>query len=220
MTEILERIERVGVLPVAVLDAADEALFLADVLRRAGIPLLEVAFRTEAAADAIRYVREGCPDIAVGAGTVLTPAQAEQAVRAGAQFIVSPGLDGELAAWCRSAGTPLIPGVATPSEVMAALREGMSILKFFPAEAMGGAKALQALAPVFPQIRFIPTGGIHPGNLAEYLKLPNVIACAGTWLADRWLIQGRRSEELTRLAQEARAIAQEARRKADPIPDE
>ena len=149
--------------------------------------------------------------MAGGAGTVLTPAQAEQAFQAGACFIVSPGLDEGLAARCQSLRIPWIPGVATPTEIMVALRLGLTVLKFFPAEAMGGTKTLSALMPLFPDVRFIPTGGITSRNLADYLKLPNVLACGGTWLADRRLIQERRREELIRLAREAQAIARQAR---------
>jgi len=207
----LEAVERAGVIPVAMLESEEEAWFLAGALEEAGLPIIEVAFRTAAAAAVIRYLRRGWPALCVGAGTVLTPAQAEQAFQAGACFIVSPGLDEGLAARCQSLRIPWIPGVATPTEIMVALRLGLTVLKFFPAEAMGGTKTLSALMPLFPDVRFIPTGGITSRNLADYLKLPNVLACGGTWLADRRLIQERRREELIRLAREAQAIARQAR---------
>ncbi|GBD10263.1 Putative KHG/KDPG aldolase [Candidatus Thermoflexus japonica] len=209
--EVLEAMERAGAIPIAVLEDEEEARFFADAMRKAGLPVIEVTFRTAAAAEVIRYLRQVDPQLIIGAGTILTPAQAAQALQAGAQFIVSPGFDSELAAWCRSADVLLIPGVATPSEVMAALRHGLYTLKFFPAEAMGGTKTLEALAPVFPQVRFIPTGGIRLSNLADYLKLPNVIACGGTWLADRRLIRERRADALIHQAQEARALVEQIR---------
>ncbi len=211
--EALEAMERAGVIPIAVLEGEDEARFFANAMQRAGLPVIEVAFRTAGAADVIRYLRQVDPQFIIGAGTILTPAQAAEALQAGAQFIVSPGFDSELAVWCRSAGVLLIPGVATPSEVMAALRHGLDVLKFFPAEAMGGTKTLEALAPVFPQVRFIPTGGIRLSNLADYLKLPNVLACGGTWLADRRLIRERRADDLIRQAWEARALVERIRAK-------
>lgn len=209
--EVLEVMEKIRVIPIAVVESPGEACVLADAMQEAGVLILEITFRTSEAPEAIRHLRRSRPGMMVGAGTILTPAQAEQALRAGARFIVSPGFDEELAAWCRSAGILLIPGVATPSEIMAALRHGLHALKFFPAEAIGGVNALKALAPVFPHVRFIPTGGIHPGNLVDYLRLPNVIACGGTWLADRQLIREGRREDLTRLAREARALAEQAK---------
>lgn len=208
---ILNMMEKVRVIPVAVVESPAEACVLADAMQDAGILILEITFRTPGAVEAIRHLRETRPEMMVGAGTILTLVQAEQALHAGACFMVSPGLDEEMVAWCRSAGIPLIPGVATPSEVMAALRHGLHVLKFFPAEAIGGVNTLKALAPVFPHVRFIPTGGIHAGNLVDYLRLPNVIACGGTWLADRRLIREGRREDLARLAREARALAEQAK---------
>lgn len=208
--EILEVIARIRVIPVAVLESADEAGLLADALQEAGIPIMEVTLRTAEATEVICWLRKHRPEVIVGAGTILTPAQAEEALRAGARFLVSPGFDEELAVWHRSSGALWIPGVATPSEVMAALRYGLHTLKFFPAAAIGGVETLKALAPVFPSVRFIPTGGIHARNLADYLGLPNVLACGGSWLADRQLIREGRHEELIRRAREARAIAQQA----------
>ncbi|WP_448594964.1 bifunctional 4-hydroxy-2-oxoglutarate aldolase/2-dehydro-3-deoxy-phosphogluconate aldolase [Thermoflexus hugenholtzii] len=206
---ILEAMAQVRVIPVATLESEAEARILADALQEAGIPLLEVTFRTAAAAAVIRYLRRAHPLLRIGAGTILSLEQAEQAVAAGAEFLVSPGWEPELGRWCRERGILLIPGVATPSEVMAAWRQGWEVLKFFPAEAMGGVRTLEALAPVFPQVRFIPTGGIQAQNLRDYLRLPNVLACAGTWLADRRLIREGQKEELIRRAREARALAGE-----------
>lgn len=211
--QIVQALQRIGLVPMAVVETPDEALFVSDALRKAEVPLIEVAFRTVAAPEAIRALRQACPDMLVGAGTILAPPQAEQAIQAGAQFIVSPGFNSQLAIWCQSAGVPFIPGVATPSEVMNALQHGLRLLKFFPAEAMGGVKTLMALAPVFPHVRFIPTGGIDPHNLMDYIRLPNVIACGGTWLVNRRLIEERRLEELVRVVQEARALVQQAKGK-------
>lgn len=174
----LEAVERAGVIPVAMLESEEEAWFLAGALEEAGLPIIEVAFRTAAAAAVIRYLRRGWPALCVGAGTVLTPAQAEQAFQAGACFIVSPGLDEGLAARCQSLRIPWIPGVATPTEIMVALRLGLTVLKFFPAEAMGGTKTLSALMPLFPDVRFIPTGGHH---LPQPRRLSEAAQRAGLW---------------------------------------
>lgn len=208
--KVLEAFARARVIPVAFLENEEEACVLAAAMQEAGIPALEVTFRTPAAPEVIRYLRQAYPLIRIGAGTILSPEQAEEAVAAGAEFLVSPGWEAELGCWCREHGVLLIPGVATPTEIMAAWRQGWEVFKFFPAEAMGGVQVLEALAPVFPHARFIPTGGIQAGNLIDYLRLPNVLACAGTWLADRQLIREGKKEELVRRAREALALAREA----------
>lgn len=175
------------VLPVLVLDDAARAVPLARALQAGGIDAVEVTFRTAAAAAAIRAIRSEVPDLEVGAGTVLTPEQAREALDAGVGFAVAPGLDPEVVALFREAGVPFLPGVMTPSEFGRALRLGCRWLKFFPAEAAGGVKALRAiLAPFRGQVLGVcPTGGIGPENAGEYLAIPEVFAVGGSWLAPR-----------------------------------
>ncbi|WP_337845139.1 bifunctional 4-hydroxy-2-oxoglutarate aldolase/2-dehydro-3-deoxy-phosphogluconate aldolase [Thermus sp.] len=155
---------------------------LGEALLEAGFSLMEVTLRTPLALEAIRRLR--VLDLEVGAGTVLNEAQAEEALAAGASFLVSPGLSLDLARWAEARGLPYLPGVATPTEVQEALSLGLSLLKFFPAEAMGGVRTLKAYAPIFPGVRFVPTGGIGPEGLEAYLALENVLACGGSWFLE------------------------------------
>jgi 2-dehydro-3-deoxyphosphogluconate aldolase/(4S)-4-hydroxy-2-oxoglutarate aldolase len=176
------------VLPVTQLARAADAAPLAETLAAAGLPAVEITFRTPAAADAIAAAgRTGA--LIVGAGTVRTVAQADQAIAAGARFVVSPGLSRPVAERCLEAGVPIIPGVVTASEVMAANDLGLDVLKFFPAEAVGGVAALRALYGPFPDVRFVPTGGIGPEQLPDYLAVPSVLAVGGSWVAPPGLIE-------------------------------
>jgi 2-dehydro-3-deoxyphosphogluconate aldolase/(4S)-4-hydroxy-2-oxoglutarate aldolase len=152
----------------------------------------------------------------LGAGTVLTLDQAQRAVQAGAQFIVSPGFDPKVVEWCLAQGIAVMPGVATPTEILTALDRELSILKFFPAEALGGIPLLEALAAPFPELRFVPTGGISPTNLPDYLRLPMVHAVGGSWLVSARLLQGERFDEIARLARQAAEIVAGARARRDP----
>ena len=172
--------------PVVVLREAGDAVVLADALVAGGLPVAEVTFRTAAAAEAIR-VMAGRGDVLVGAGTVLTPAQVDQAVAAGARYVVSPGLSRAVVERCVEHGVAVLPGAVTATEVQAALELGLGTVKFFPAGTSGGAAAIRALAAPFGGVRFVPTGGIGPANLAEYLALPSVVAVGGSWMvpADR-----------------------------------
>ena len=185
------RLREMGLVPVVKIDNAGDALPLADALMSGGLPCAEITFRTDAAADAIRTIRENRPDMLVGAGTVLTMEQLERALEAGAQFIVSPGLNPEIVKAAQAKDMPVYPGCATPSEVEAAMGLGLTTVKFFPAEAAGGIPMLSSLAAPYQNIRFMPTGGIDKSNLNAYLALPNVIACGGSFMVKSdWLKTG------------------------------
>ncbi|MBQ1075134.1 bifunctional 4-hydroxy-2-oxoglutarate aldolase/2-dehydro-3-deoxy-phosphogluconate aldolase [Micromonospora sp. C31] len=183
------------ILPVVVLDAARDAAPLADALVRGGLRSAEVTFRTDAAADAIR-VMSGRADLLVGAGTVLTPAQVDRAVEAGARFVVTPGFAPAVVRRCQEMGVPVFPGVATGTEIQMALDAGLDTVKFFPAEQLGGVAMIRALAAPFRSVRFIPTGGVDTGNLADYLALPAVLAVGGTWMVAPDLIAAGRWDEV------------------------
>jgi 2-dehydro-3-deoxyphosphogluconate aldolase / (4S)-4-hydroxy-2-oxoglutarate aldolase len=178
-----ERIGALGVLPVLVLDDPARGVAVARALAAGGLPCAEVTLRTAGALDAIRAIADALPDVLVGAGTVVAPEQVDMAVAAGARFLVSPGLDADIVRRARSIGVPLIPGVATASEALAALRQGVQVVKLFPAAQLGGVAAVKALASVFPELRFIPTGGIGPADVGAYLAEPSVLAVGGSWLA-------------------------------------
>lgn len=186
--DVFEEIHRAGVLPVVVLDRSEDAEPLAAAVREGGLRCLEVTFRSEAAADALQRMTRAFPDMTIGAGTVMTPAQGAAAVSAGARFVVSPGSFRAGLDWAWTNKVPVIPGALTPTEVGDAMSAGARLVKFFPAEPAGGVRMLQALAGPFPDARFLPTGGIDVSNLASYLRLPNVAACGGSWMVDRRLV--------------------------------
>jgi 2-dehydro-3-deoxyphosphogluconate aldolase/(4S)-4-hydroxy-2-oxoglutarate aldolase len=212
MTDVSgEPLTDAGLVPVITIDRADDAGSLADALVRGGIPYAEITFRTSAAADTIERMRSEAPQMTVGAGTVLTVEQAELAVRAGAQFVVSPAFDPAVVEWCEEHSVPIIPGVATPSEVNAARQCGLRTLKLFPAEQLGGVALLQALRVPFPDVHFVPTGGITLQNLGDYARQPNVVACGGSWIASREAISARRFDDIAAAAQEASTIFRRAR---------
>lgn len=183
-----ETLSRHGVVPVVTIDRAERAEPLGEALMAGGLPCAEITFRTPAAADAIGTLTRTFPEMVVGAGTVFSVEQAEVAVAAGARFVVSPILDDAVVEWCRTHDVPVAPGVMTPNEVASAAAHGLGVVKFFPAAAAGGPAALKALAPVFPDLRFMPTGGIGIEDLSDYLRLPMVAACGGSWPAPRRLI--------------------------------
>ncbi len=196
------------VMPVVAVESAAEGVSLARALAAGGLPGIEVTLRTPAALDAIKAISAEVPEALCGAGTILTPRQFDQAVEAGARFIVSPGTTHEVLDAAKTSDVPLLPGAATPSELMAMIEEGYEILKFFPAEQLGGIPYLKALAPVFQGIRFCPTGGVSPKNVADYLALPNVVCVGGSWVAPKDLVSAGRFDEVTALAREAAALAQ------------
>lgn len=184
---IESKLSAMKVVPVIAIKDTGKAQPLAKVLVENGLPCAEVTFRTEAAAESIRLMRDAYPEMLIGAGTVLTPEQVDQAVEAGADFIVSPGLNPTTVAYCQQRGIAVIPGVNNPSLVEQAMSLGLKTLKFFPAEPSGGIGMLKALSAVYP-VEFMPTGGISPANVADYLALEKVIACGGTWMVPNNLI--------------------------------
>lgn len=211
MQEILDTLGYLGVVPVVEIERADEAVPLGKALIAGGLPCAEITFRTSAAEEAIRRIASELPQILIGAGTVLSVGQAEKAVAAGARYIVSPGFDPKIVDWCLARSVPVTPGVATPTEINMALDKGLNILKFFPAEALGGLKMLKALAAPYGDVKFIPTGGINSKNLADYLSLPAVHACGGSWLVTSKLISAGEFAEITRLTEEALSIVRQVR---------
>lgn len=194
------------VLPVIAIDDAGSSVALGEAVVAGGISCVEITLRTPVAYDAIERMRE-IAGLSVGAGTVTRPDQVPQAVAAGAQFIVSPGFSEEVAEECSALGVQHIPGVATPTDITAALNLGLDLLKFFPAGALGGVSTLKALSGPFGAVSFVPTGGIGPENLQDYLSLPNVAAVGGSWMVARHLIADRRFEEITKLSREAVSLA-------------
>ncbi len=205
----LEQALALKIIPVVALERASDALPLADSLAAGGLPCAEITFRTPAAAEAIRALA-GRTDFTVGAGTVLELEQARRAADSGATFVVSPGLNPKVVRFCLDGGIAVLPGVCTPSDITIAFEMGLALLKFFPAEAMGGLKTLDALAGPFPMMRFVPTGGIDPRNLTAYLRHPRVAACGGSWMVKANLIAEGRFDEIARLTREAVALVRAA----------
>ena len=205
MIELLDRLAGWRLVPVVVLGRAEDAEQLGGALKRGGLPCAEVTFRTPAAAAAIREMSQD-PELLVGAGTVVHPDQVDIAHKAGASFVVSPGFSLAVVRRCQELGIPVLPGVATPSEVMMALDAGLDAVKFFPAETNGGVPALKAIAAPFPGMRFVPTGGVTASNLPDYLALPSVLAVGGTWMVATKLIAAGSFDEVARLTAEAVAI--------------
>ncbi|HXR27113.1 MAG TPA: bifunctional 4-hydroxy-2-oxoglutarate aldolase/2-dehydro-3-deoxy-phosphogluconate aldolase [Candidatus Baltobacteraceae bacterium] len=200
-----------GVLPVVTVARPDQAVPLAEALLAGGLACVEITFRSDAAVDAIRAIRAHVPAMLVGAGTVLTTAQADAAVDAGAAFLVSPGLGPDVVDHVLARGVPMLPGIATPTELQAALRRDLRVVKVFPAAVLGGPAFLQALAAPYPMMRFVPTGGVTAADLAEYLALDCVAAVGGTWLARPATIASGAWDEVERLAREAAGIVQRVR---------
>lgn len=193
----------IGIVPVVKIDDASKAEALAKALIDGGLPCAEVTFRTAAAEEAIRRMSKAHPEMLIGAGTVINPELAEKAVAAGAKFIVSPGLNPATVEWCLAHDVPVVPGIATPSEIEKGLSYGLKVLKFFPSEALGGVNMLKNLAGPFPQVKFMTTGGINAGNLAEYAKAKNVLAIGGSWMVKADLIQNDQWDKITALCREA-----------------
>lgn len=208
---VLERVCAHGVVPVVVIDDLARVEGLGGALKRGGLPLAEVTFRTGEAIDALRMLALDA-DLIVGAGTVVRPEQVNAAQAAGAKFVVMPGFNRRVVDRCREIAMPVIPGICTPSEVIAALESGIELMKFFPAEASGGTEMLRALSAPFPEIRLIPTGGVNSENAASYLRLPEVAAVGGSWMVARELLRDGDFESIARLSAEAVKIVGEARR--------
>lgn len=210
MNELL-RLKSAGVVPVVVLDRAEDAVPTARALLAGGVDVMEITFRTEAAAASIRAVAEACPEMLVGAGTVITLEQCRQAVACGARFIVAPGFDAEVVRWCVEQDVAVTPGCVTPTEIMAAMKLGLRVVKFFPAGIYGGLKAMKALSAPFGGVRFIPTGGVDAHNLGEYLSAPFVHAVGGSWLCPKAEIAAGHFEQITARCREASGIVREVR---------
>lgn len=213
MNKTLKKLQETGVIPVAVLESSEQAAPMAEALRDGGLPCVEITFRTEAAADCIRTISEKHPEILVGAGTVLTIDQVNQALEAGAQFIVSPGLNPKITEYCLDRGITIIPGCVTPSEIERALSYGLEVIKFFPAEANGGLDMIRALAGPFTTVKFMPTGGISPSNAKNYLECDRVLACGGSWMVKKELLAAGNFGKITELAREAAEIVKKSRRR-------
>jgi 2-dehydro-3-deoxyphosphogluconate aldolase/(4S)-4-hydroxy-2-oxoglutarate aldolase len=211
MTDLLEKLGLLGVVPVVAIERSEDAVELGRALLAGGLPCAEITFRTAAAEEAIRQISSSLPEVTVGAGTVLSVDQAERAVSAGAQFIVSPGFNQKVVDWCLKNEIPVTPGVLTPTEIDMALDRELKILKFFPAEAMGGIATLKAIAAPYRGVKFIPTGGINQNNLADYLAQPSVHCCGGSWLVKANLISAGRFDEITQLTQDAMSVVRRVR---------
>lgn len=203
MHEVLRTLSEIGIVPVVALEDAADAVPLAKALCAGGIPTAEVTFRTDAAAASIAAIRQHVPEMLVGAGTVLTVENAEAAVAAGAAYIVTPGISEPVVRWCLEHGVPVLPGVSTASEVQKMLEYGIEVMKFFPAAAAGGIAMLKGLYGPFKKVRFVPTGGVNAANLNDFLRLPNVIACGGTWMLPADAIREKDFAAVTALCAEA-----------------
>ncbi len=203
MNTVLEKLRINGIVPVVVIESEAHALPLAKALTAGGLTTMEITFRTKAASNAMALISKGLPGMMMGAGTVLTVDQVKAAIDSGAQYIVSPGLNRKVVEHCVSHAIPVTPGVATPTEIEAALDLGLSTVKFFPAEANGGLDYLKAISAPYKNVRFIPTGGIDESNLLMYLKFPPVLACGGSWMVRADLIAGEEFDEIARLAASA-----------------
>lgn len=211
LTKLFEILGHIGLVPVITITRAEDAVPLGRALLAGGIGCAEITFRTTATAEAMRMMAGELDGMLIGAGTVLNVQQAEQAIQAGARFVVSPGFDATIVEWCLERDIPVLPGVATATEILMAQARGVTLLKFFPAEELGGTRMLKALAGPFPDVRFVPTGGIKAATLSEYLALPNVVACGGSWMATSNAIAAGQFDEIARLAREARAIVRHLR---------
>jgi len=203
MHPLFERLSALRIVPVIVISDVSKAVPLAKALCEGGLPCAEVTFRTAEAAEAIRAISKAVPEMLVGAGTVLTTAQVDEAIEAGAKFMVAPGLNPEVVRHSFSRGIPMLPGVCTPSEIEQALSLGLDTVKFFPAEAAGGVTMLKALTAPYRNVMFVPTGGLTPKNLPDYLAIKNVLACGGSWMVKDDLIKAGDFDEITRLTREA-----------------
>lgn len=211
MNTIMEQLAEMLVVPVVVLNDAKDAERLADALVQGGLPCAEVTFRTAAAEESIRIMTRKYPEMLVGAGTVLTVDQVDRAVGAGAKFIVSPGFDPEVVDYCIKKEIPILPGIITPSEAAQAVRRGLKIVKFFPAEQFGGVTAIKALAAPYTMLKFMPTGGVSVKNLKDYLSCDKIICCGGSWMVKGDLIQNGEYEKIAEMTKEAVELAKSVR---------
>lgn len=209
---VSETIQKMGVVPVVVLNDVKDAAPLAKALVEGGLPCAEVTFRTEAAEESIRVMTTEYPEMFVGAGTVLTIDQVDRAVAAGAKFIVSPGFDPEIVDYCIEKDIPVYPGCITPSEVAQAVKRGLKVIKFFPAEQFGGVATIKALAAPYTGIKFMPTGGVSAKNLDSYLSCDKIVACGGSWMVKGDLVKAGKFDEITELVKEAVQLVADIRK--------
>ena len=209
---LFDQFYKIGVIPVLEIDSAARARPLAEALQAGGLPIAEVTLRTDAALDSIRFIARDVVDVLVGAGTVTDRDQAKAAMEAGAQFIVCPGMIEDVVLWAREKQIPILAGAITPTEMIHGIRLGLDILKFFPAEASGGLKAIKAMSDPFPQLRFIPTGGVNPENMHQYLRNEKILAVGGSWMAKRQMIAEGQFDFITRIAKEASSVVRQVRR--------
>ena len=202
---MLKKIKQIGIIPVARIENPAHSIPLVDALSKGGIPCIEVTFRSSTTEEAIRRISQERHEVLVGAGTILTIEQAKAALRAGAKFLVTPGFNPKIVDFAQTEEIPIFPGVNSPTNIEAALEKGLEVLKFFPAEQSGGRKMLKAFSGPYQKVKFIPTGGININNLNDYLSLPNVIACGGSWLVNSKLVNSENFEEIEKLTSEALA---------------
>ena len=214
MKTIEKQMAEMLVVPVVVLNDAKDAGKLADALVEGGLPCAEVTFRTEAAEESIRIMSKKYPEMLVGAGTVLTKEQVDRAVAAGAKFIVSPGFDPEIVDYCIEKEIPIFPSIVTPSEAAQAVRRGLKVVKFFPAEQFGGVATIKAIAAPYTMLKFMPTGGVSVNNLKDYLSCDKIICCGGSWTVKGDLIKAGAFDEITRMTKEAVELARSIRSQA------
>lgn len=212
MSEMVEtKIAELSLVPVVVLEDAEDAVPLAKALCEGGLPCAEVTFRTAAAAESIRRICEAFPEMLIGAGTVLTTEQVDRAVEAGAKFIVSPGFDPEIVDYCMEKEIPVFPGCITPTEVAQAVKRGLKVVKFFPAEQFGGVATIKALSAPYVGLKFMPTGGVSAKNLKDYLSCSQIVACGGSWMVKGDLIKAGAFDQIRTLTEEAVALVKEIR---------
>ena len=204
---VLERLAASIVVPVVVIDDAKDAIPTAKAMAAGGVDVMEITFRTAAAPDAIQAVAENCPDVLVGAGTIVNVEQAKLAVEMGAKFIVSPGFSDEVVGWCVENNIPVAPGCVTPTEIMGALKHGLKMVKFFPANVYGGLNAMKNLSAPFVGLKFLPTGGVNAANIKEYIDAPFIHAVGGSWVCPKNEIAAGNWEKITQLCLEARKAA-------------
>lgn len=200
--DVIKQIGNIGVVPVIAIDDADKAVDLAKALVKGGLPCAEITFRTAAGQQAIENIAKACPEVLVGAGTVLNVEQVKQAMEKGAKFIVSPGFNDDVVDYCLANNIPVMPGTSNASEMTKAVNKGLKYVKFFPAEINGGLAAIKALAPVFPGLSFMPTGGVNTKNFMDYLNYDRIFACGGSWMVKKELINGEKWDEITNICKE------------------
>lgn len=203
MNPVLEKLNKVGIVPVVVINNVEDAAPLAKALCAGGLPCAEVTFRTAAAKEAIKIMTETCPEMIVGAGTVLNAEQVDAAVEAGATFIVSPGLNPNTVRYCQEKGVPITPGTSSPTDIEQAIELGLDVVKFFPAEQSGGLAKIKAMAAPYVNMKFMPTGGISAKNINEYLSFNKIIACGGSWMVPAKLVDEKKFDEIEKLTREA-----------------